>query len=107
MLAYRTHLRVFKTCAANALLQALDDGGDALADADAHRRQAVAPAAPLQLVEQRRHQPRAGAAEWMAERDGAAIDVDLRRVQFQLADALERLRGERLIQFDEVEIGGR
>ena len=43
--------------------------------ADAHRHHAVARRAPPHLVQQRRRQLRAGAAERMAERDGAAVDV--------------------------------
>ena len=57
--------------------EALDDGGVGHAAALAHRLQAVAAAGALELVEQRGHQPGAGAAERVAEGDGAAVDVDL------------------------------
>ena len=40
----------------------------------------------------------------MAERDGAAIDVDARRVQVESADDGQDLRGEGFIQFDEVDV---
>ena len=40
----------------------------------------------------------------MAERDRAAVDVDLRGIEPQLADDGERLRGERFVQLDEVEV---
>ena len=42
----------------------------ALADADAHRRERVAAAAPLELERGRAGEPRARHAERMAERDG-------------------------------------
>src|SRR5512134_786585 len=63
----------------------LDDGRDALAQPDAHRLQPVAPAASLQLVQERGHEPGAAAAERVAESDGATVDVDARHVGVQLA----------------------
>src|ERR1700688_3608158 len=41
----------------------------------AHRLQAVAPVAPLQLVEQRGHEPRPAGAERVTECDRSAVDV--------------------------------
>src|SRR3954454_21717649 len=78
----------------------LDHRGKALADADAERRDSVAPAAAAQLVHQRRHQAGAGAAERMAERDRTAVHVELLLVDPQLLDAGEDLGGERLVQLD-------
>ena len=46
---------------------ALDHQRDALPHADAHRAQAVAAAGAFQLVERRRHQPRAGSAQRVAD----------------------------------------
>src|SRR5262249_54799856 len=60
-------------------LEALDHGGDRLAEADAHRRDAVPRAAPLKLAQERRSHPGAGRAERMAERDAAAVRVDVGR----------------------------
>src|SRR5581483_5511082 len=77
---------------------------DSLADADAHRRDAVAAAAPLHLVEQRRHNARAAAAERVAERDRAAVDVDTAHIEVQLADIVQRLRGERLVDLEEIDV---
>src|SRR6266513_2583040 len=46
----------------------------------------------------------AGAAERVTERDAAAVDVDLRGIELQLADAGDRLRGERFVQLDEIDL---
>src|SRR5579885_913805 len=54
-------------------VEPLDDRAGAEAAAAAHRLQAVAAAAALQLVQQRGHQPGAGAAERVAQRDRAAV----------------------------------
>src|SRR5579862_7872002 len=62
------------------LLQPLDDGHIGLAAAFTHGLQAIALAACMQRMHQRRHQPRAGRAERMAQRDRAAVDVEARRV---------------------------
>src|SRR5437867_1917871 len=43
-----------RTPPADAHLEPLDDSGDSLAEADAHRLEPVARRAPLELVEQRR-----------------------------------------------------
>ena len=65
------------TDARDALLDALDDGRDRLTEADAHRRDAVALVPPLELSQQRLGHARAGRSERMAERDPAAVRVDV------------------------------
>ena len=55
-------------------------------------------------VEQRAEDARAARADRVAERDRAAVDVDARGVELEPADARERLRGERLVQLDEIEV---
>src|SRR2546421_6544222 len=45
-----------------------------------------------------------GAAEGVTERDAAAVDVDLRGIELQLADAGDRLRRERFVQLDEIDL---
>src|SRR5664279_4793817 len=62
------------------ILQPLDDGHIGHAAAFAHGLQAVALVALLQRIDQRSHQLGAGAAERVAERDRAAIDVEPRRI---------------------------
>src|SRR6185437_13993416 len=78
--------------------------GDALADADAHGRRALGGTAAAHLVQQRRDDPRARAAERVADGDRAAVHVDLLRVKLELVDAGDRLGRERLVEFDEVEV---
>src|SRR3954451_1539887 len=81
----------------------LDDAGEALADPDAEHGQAVAAAAAAQLVRERAEQAGARAAERVGDRDRAAVDVQLVVVQAELAHRGEHLRGECLVQLDEVE----
>ena len=51
-------------------------------------------------------EPRAGHAERVAERDGAAVRVDVRRVvgQAEVAQHGEALRGEGLVELDHVHL---
>src|SRR3954470_12629493 len=85
-------------------LDALHDGRDALPHADAHRRDAVAPAGSAQLVDEHRHQASAARPERMARGDRPAVDVDLVRIEPELVDGHDRLAGEGLVQLDEVEV---
>src|SRR4030067_1134446 len=85
-------------------VHSLDDGSDALADANAHGCQAVTAAAFFHLVDQRCHDARAAAAERMAERDGAAVDVQFLQVDAELPGASQHLRGERLVDLDEIDL---
>src|SRR5579872_1271546 len=80
---------------------------DALPDPDAHRREAVPAAAAPQFVQQRGCDPRAACAKRMAERNRAAVDVRLRERKFQVAQTCDRLRGEGLVDLDEIEIAAR
>ena len=57
----------------------LEDAGGAHAAADAHGDHSVARAPRFHLLEKRCGEFGAGAAEGMAERDGAAVDVDAGR----------------------------
>ena len=77
------------------LAEILEDARRALTAADAHRDQTVAPAAPAQLIEQRDRQLRAGRAQRMAQRDRAAVDVQLLDVELQLPRDRQRLRCKR------------
>ena len=79
---------------------------DALSDADAHGRQRMAAAAPLQFLGRGQREARAGHAERMAERDRAAVGVHLGSIvgEPELAQHREALRGEGLVQFDHVEV---
>src|SRR5205085_10486625 len=65
---------------------------------------AVAPTAAAELVEERDDEARAAHPERMTERDRAAVDVHLLRVEAELADHGEALRSERLVQLDEIDL---
>ena len=66
--------------------------------------QAVAAAGALELVDQRGHEAGAGAAERMAEGDGATVDVDLVHVRVVLLLPRQHHGGERLVDLDEVHL---
>ena len=82
----------------------LENACGAHAAADAHRHEPVARAPPLHFIQEARRQLRAGAAQRMAERDRAAVDVEPIFVHRQLAKARQHLRGERFVQLDEVDV---
>ena len=72
---------LYQECGAHtALVLPLDRHPDAVAAAEAERRDAALQVAPLQRVEQRRQHAPAARADRVAERDGAAVHVDLLRV---------------------------
>src|SRR5947208_209972 len=86
------------------LRHVLDDDGDALAAADAGRAEPEAAAAATQLVEEVRGDARARGAQRVAERDGAAVDVGALAVEAQLTLDGDVLRGEGLVDLDEIEV---
>src|SRR5581483_5825447 len=79
---------------------------DALPYADAHRAQRVAPAGALEVQQRRGREARTGGAQRMAQRDRAAIRIHVRRIvrNPQHAQHGERLRGERLVELDDVHL---
>src|SRR5882672_1663118 len=76
----------------------LDDGGKALADADAQADESPPPATSLQLAHGGQREPRARGPQRVADGDGAAIRVNAAVVerQAQQLQAAEHLRGEGL-----------
>ena len=82
----------------------LDHGRQPLADADAEGGDSVPRLAPPELPRERGHEPGAGAAQRVAERDGAAVDVEAVLVDAELARAGEDLSGERLVDLDQVDL---
>ncbi len=66
------------------LVEVAEECGDALAPADAHRYDAPLGLPTLEFVGQLDGQDGTGGADRMAERDGAAVRVDLLRIDFQL-----------------------
>src|SRR5439155_24456972 len=72
---------------------------------DAQRGQSVAATTTAQLVEECHDETGAAHAERMADRDRTAVHVHELRVEAELADDHEALRGECLVQLDEVDVG--
>src|SRR2546429_276591 len=89
-----------------AASNALDEHRDALTYANAHGAQGVAAARSFKLIERGGHQTRARSAERMAERDRAAVRIDVRRVvgDSVVAQHRQRLRRERLVQLDDIDV---
>src|SRR3712207_5669528 len=75
----------------------LDDHRHAHPHTDAHGRQAVAGAAAAELPGERAEQPGARGAQGVAERDRAAVHVQLLERDPELPRRREHLRGERLV----------
>src|SRR5687767_9156925 len=85
-------------------LRVLQQQRDALAAADAQRDEAELVTLALHLRQALGGDERAGRRDRMAERDGAAVRVDLRGVEVEVADDRERLRGERLVELDHADL---
>src|SRR5579862_7521932 len=79
-------------------------GGDALPAADALGRERQALALPLEKSRGLAGDARAGGTQRMADGDGAAVQVHLRRIDLEVAQAGDRLRGEGLVDLDEVDL---
>ena len=88
-------------------LRDTDDQGVALAAAAAQRSRTDAAAATLQLEREVQDDAGAGHADRVAERDGAAVDVDLVVGEAELAGRGDADGGEGLVELDQVEVGGR
>src|SRR6185503_2259677 len=84
-----------------------DDHRVALAAARADRRAAEPAAAAPQLVDERHQDAGAAGADRVAERDRAAVHVHLGLVELKHAHRVERDRGERLVDLEQVDLAGR
>src|SRR5438105_1035922 len=82
----------------------LDDRPRAEPPTAAHRDQPVAPTRPLQLVQRRRDQTRAGAAGRVAERDRAAVWVDALGIGLELLLPGDHHRREGLVDLEGVDL---
>src|SRR5262249_47566683 len=97
-----TLFRVFRFFAYSAFSVArFEQSGHSLAAADAHSHDAVFGFAPPHLVSNRSDQPRSGHSERVADRDRAAVDVELLRINAQAVAAVDDLNGEGFVQFPE------
>ena len=85
----------------SAGLGGLPQAGDALPDPDAHGGRRPAAAAALQLVQQRGGDPGARAAERMADRDRAAVDVDQVGIALELVNHGNGLSREGLVDLEQ------
>src|ERR1700728_3385569 len=85
-------------------LEALEDGGDAHAAADAQGDERPPRAAALELVDDGGDEHRAGGAEGVAHRDRAAVDVDVLLGQVQVPDPFQDDGGERLVELEQVDV---
>src|SRR5215471_5490908 len=83
----------------------LENDGQALTDADADRCEAVATALALQVVGERTENADARASERVTDRDRAAVGVEDLGIEIgPVGHARERLRRERLIELDRLEV---
>src|SRR6185437_2178024 len=87
-----------------ASVHALDDDRRSHAAAGAHGHKAALLALPLQFVDHRTDQHRARRADRVAERDRAAVDVDLLAVEPEVANDLLHDDSERLVDLEEVDV---
>src|SRR5437867_2859694 len=87
-----------------ALAVRLEEPRGALTAPDAHRDHAVARLAAQQLVGDGADHARAGHAERVTDRDRAAVDVELGRIEAETIAAVDDLRGERLVQLPHVDV---
>src|SRR3954469_23949042 len=87
--------------------QALQDQRHALAPADAHGDQAGGLVVPVQGVEHRVLQPGTGHPEGVADRDGAAVDVQPVEVDPEVLVRRHDLGRERLVDLHQVDVADR
>src|SRR6056297_275100 len=87
-------------------LRALHAHGHAHAAADAEGGEAALCAAALHLEQERVEHPAAGGADRVADGDGAAVHVHLRRIPAHILVDGAGLGGERLVCLDQIEILG-
>src|SRR5215472_4187179 len=80
--------------------EAFEDAGGAHAATYAHGDHAVASFLAFHFAQNRGGELGAGAAERMAEGDGAAVDIDARGIEAGELHHGERLRGKGFVQFD-------
>src|SRR5258708_34889822 len=84
--------------------QSLKYSRGAHAAADAHRHHAVAALAAFQLAQNRSSQLRTRATERMTQTDRAALYVHFVQVEPERLDHRQRLRRERFVQFNHIDL---
>src|SRR5262249_23543386 len=88
----------------DSLMHDLEQAGRAHASADAHRDDGIFRLSAAALDQRVTREPRARHAVRMAHGNGAAIDVDLLRIDAELVAAIKHLHRERLVQLPEIDI---
>jgi len=86
---------------------AFEQAGGTLAAADAHGDDGVAALAAFELVQRRGGELGAGAAERVAQRDGAAVDVELVGGDLEGVLDVDGLAGERFVELDQIDVAHR
>src|SRR5204863_9488675 len=86
------------------LTQPLEERGHALTAANAHRLETERLVLELQTVDERASDAGASHAEGMTDGDGAAVHVQLLDVDVELLVRRDDLRGERLVDLDQVDV---
>src|ERR1700730_5874276 len=94
-------LEIAMTCSRSTVLE---DGGDALAAADALRGERIALALSRQQRRRLAGDARAAGPQGMAEGDGAAVEIGFLLVDAEFAHAGDRLRGESFVDLDDVDV---
>ncbi len=84
--------------------QIFENAGSALAAADAHGDHAVSRVFAMHFAQDGGGEFRAGAAQRMAERDGAAVGIHAIEIQTGLANHGQRLHREGFVQFDDADV---
>ena len=85
-------------------LESLDSEGDTISATETQRGNPSSQAALLQGVEEGRENPRAAGADRMSQCDRASVDVHAVGIDPQLAEDGDQLNGERLVDFEEIDI---
>ena len=99
----KARLALALVCAASSC--AFQQEREAETTADAERRESESCLSLLHFVDQRRRDPHAGAANRMAQRDRAAVDIQAFRIEVQFTITRDHLGGESFVQFDQIDFG--
>src|SRR5206468_12861798 len=84
--------------------RAFDSEGDAVPAAQAERRDTAFQVAALQRIDQRGEHAAAARSDRVAERDGAAVDVDAVAIDAELVEHRHRLDREGFVELEEVDV---
>src|SRR5690242_8835606 len=100
-------LRSVRPLATAETSYALQQKRESHAAADAEGGESEPGLSFLHLVQQRSRDANSSAADRMAQRDGAAVDVQAIGTKAQLAITRDHLRGKSFVQLDEIDLGKR